>query len=351
MNIGRKRPAFTLIELMIVIVIIAILAGLTTIGTRIAIQKTKVATVSLTMEQLSMAIEKYKTDIGEYPPDFTDLDAVARHIRKRWPRCEFPDVQTFLSEAAAQFYVPEDPEATPFGPTSALVFWLGGLLNENGKPQGFFLSPTNPLGGSGSSQREEPRFDFPDGTIVSGKCSFSRVGETKKFEGPAFQVGKDDSKPLVYFCASAPAENYLSDDMELENAAYQVPMDPDADDPKIVVKYCVFKRIGRAVPYSKNSNGYWTWHEPERFQLIHPGQDGLFSATDRDKTYGQGIISIKFDDKDDPDRLTEVSPLSPYPCTWFGTAEVPDNTLTKEDDDNIVSFAEGGTLESLYPEK
>ena len=28
-----------------------------------------------------------------------------------------------------------------------------------------------------------------------------------------------------------------------------------------------------------------------------------------------------------------------------------DNTLTSADGDNIVNFAEGGTLESLYPEK
>ena len=39
MKIGKTRNAFTLIELMIVVVIIAILAGLTTIGTRIAIRK------------------------------------------------------------------------------------------------------------------------------------------------------------------------------------------------------------------------------------------------------------------------------------------------------------------------
>ena len=97
MNIGRKRPAFTLVELMIVVVIIAILAGLTTVGTRIAIRKSKEATVTLALEQLSMAIEKYKNDIGEYPPDFTDLNAVTRHVRKRWPRCDYAD--NFVNEA------------------------------------------------------------------------------------------------------------------------------------------------------------------------------------------------------------------------------------------------------------
>ena len=45
------------------------------------------------------------------------------------------------------------------------------------------------------------------------------------------------------------------------------------------------------------------------------------------------------------------APVYPYPCTAFGKTESDDNTLTDADDDNIVSFAEGGTLESLYPQK
>ena len=45
------------------------------------------------------------------------------------------------------------------------------------------------------------------------------------------------------------------------------------------------------------------------------------------------------------------APAYPYPCTALGKTESADNNLTSADDDNIVSFAEGGTLESLYPEK
>ena len=330
MNIGRRRPAFTLIELMIVIVIIAILAGLTTVGTRIAIRKSKEATVTLALEQLSMAIEKYKNDIGEYPPDFTDLNAVTRHVRRRWPRCDYAD--SFIALAVENDVFGWD--VSTCGPASALIFWLGGIPDANGKPGGFFLSPTDPLriNSGTSTQREEPRYDFPDGTVVYGSYDFDQmlkldagIETVTCGNGPAFQPGKDDSKPIVYFCASAPAENDLGDGDEVENGAYQMIVSERE-------KYCAFKRIGCATPYAKNveTNGnvdYWTWHDPERFQLIHPGQDGLFSDNDTG------------------------APVYPYPCTAFGKSESPDNTLTDADDDNIVSFAEGGTLESLYPEK
>ena len=291
MNTGKKRPAFTLVELMIVIVIIAILAGLTTVGTRIAIRRSKEATVTLALEQLSMAIEKYKNDIGEYPPDFTDLNAVTRHVRKRWPRCDYAD--NFVSLAVENDVFGWD--VSTCGPASALVFWLGGIPDANGKPGGFFLSPTDPLciNPGTSTQREEPRYNFPDGTVVYGSYDFDQmlkldagIETVTCGNGPAFQPGKDDSKPVVYFCASAPAENDLGDGDETENGAYQM-----------------------------------------MFQLIHPGQDGLFSDNDTG------------------------APVYPYPCTAFGKTESSDNTLTSADDDNIVNFAEGGTLESLYPEK
>ena len=359
MNIGNTRNAFTLVELMIVIVIIAILAGLTTIGTRVAIQKTKAATVSLTMEQLSMAIEKYKSDIGEYPPDFTDLDAVARHIRKRWPRCEYPDVDEFLSYARARFYVDSNP---PFGPASALIFWLGGFPDSNGKPAGFFLSPTNPLGVDDekyelkSSQREEPRFDFPDGTIHNMEFTYRRFQynpDSREYEivpvschGPVFQPGKDDNKPVVYFCAAAPAQNSLGEGLELEEGAYQLSA--------MAVKYCAFNekepRLGYAVPYAKSPYGE-SWYEPERFQLIHPGHDGQFNDPDEEKfsvdDHKKGLGQRRF--RVDPTPAEDI--LYPYPSTAFGTVADPDNTLNEIDDDNIVNFAEGGTLESLYPEQ
>ena len=337
MKIGKTRNAFTLIELMIVVVIIAILAGLTTVGTRIAIRKAKEATVTLALEQLSMAIERYKNEIGEYPPDFTDLEAVTRHVRRRWPRCDYADI--FMEKAASTGKFDWDVDMC--GPVSALIFWLGGIPDLNGKPGGFFLSPTDPLGvkPGTSSQREEPRYDFPDGTIVGGShYVFPVLGKdgehfTITNTTPGFQPGKGDGRPVVYFCASAPAENELGTADEIENGAYQMRISSQ-------IKYCEFFDKGNeeeficAMPYAKecvtDNNGvdYWIWHEAERFQLIHPGQDGLFSEP------GRRSLSAY-----------------PYPCTAYGKTENADNTLTDADDDNIVSFAEGGTLESLYPQK
>ena len=357
MNTGKNRPAFTLVELMIVIVIISILAGLTTIGTRIAIHKSKDATVSLTLEQLAMAVEKYKNDIGEYPPDFTDLNAVTRHVRKRWPRCDYAD--EFVSLANQQimemFGIGEDKldeegwRVTSWGPASALIFWLGGMPDPNQmsrdetskiywKPNGFFLSPTDPLGiNETSSQREEPRFNFPDDTIIDGEnCRkaygdiwFDRlkkqevVFETITYNGPVFQPGKKaEAKPVVYFCASAPAENDLAESVDIELGAYQLEMNS-------LEKYCFFEKTGSATPYAKTFDGKkFTWYEADRFQLIHPGYDGYFSGSEK------SFYEYPY-----------------YPCTQYGNTRDDDCSPTKEADDNIVNFAEGGTLESLYPKQ
>lgn len=345
MNIRvQNRKAFTLVELMIVVVIIAILAGLTTLGTRVAIRKSKEAVTRLSLEQLSMALEKYKNDVGEYPPDFTDIDAVTRHMRLRWPRCEYANFfeelfQEQNEEAVARAVDNFGWDIRNCGPASALVFWLGGIPDSTGvNPAGFFLSPTDPFGilGGTSAQREEPRFSFPDSTIVRGAYKFGQYGdayglnEASQEDGPAFQPGKDDSKPVVYFTANAPAAGQAAATGMIDDSnesAYQLEY-------RAEVKFCRFKNLGEAVPYAKSvdADGFMTWYEPDRFQIIHPGHDGLFADEGAGRNGGGGH-NVGVESADCPTNLrSTANPM----------------TLTDADADNIVNFSEGGTLESLY---
>ena len=311
----QRRTGFTLVELMVAVVIVAMLAGLTVIGTRVAMKKTKETTVKLQLEQLSMALEKYKNDFGEYPPDFAGHDddkwePVMRHVKKRWPRCTYEISQAGYEAFCTDAYNQSGWNVGNFNPASALIFWLGGLpANPNpstaseAKPSGFYISPSDPLGVSGTTaQREEPRYTFAEGTIrdlddILANNTKNDIG----IDDPAYVPGKTDNKPIAYFNADVredPAFNY---DIQclVDNDLY----------PK---SFNFGGSLGVAMPYARNLG---VWFEPERFQLIHPGQDGVFSDTKNEDT------------------IRNVADLS---------------TLTEGDSDNIVSFAEGATLDSEY---
>ncbi len=136
----RSRRAFTLVELLVVVAIIGILATLITSAATAARQYVKVARIKMQLYQIEMAIEQYKNKYGEYPPDWSDQQAVLRHVKKRWPRFRFttstPADQyiefcyliynsTGWNPRNGNAYTPEDMAFI-----STLPFWLGGLPND-----------------------------------------------------------------------------------------------------------------------------------------------------------------------------------------------------------------------------
>ena len=83
------RPGFTLVELLVVIVIISMLAGLITVAAIKARQRVMNARMKIEVTLLSHALEAYKEGMGEYPPDFSDPNAVASHIARVFPQCTY----------------------------------------------------------------------------------------------------------------------------------------------------------------------------------------------------------------------------------------------------------------------
>ncbi len=64
----RMRSAFTLVEILLVIAIIGVLAGLGFQGANIAARKRDRARVEAQLERLKLVIEDYKLRFGTYPP-------------------------------------------------------------------------------------------------------------------------------------------------------------------------------------------------------------------------------------------------------------------------------------------
>ena len=154
----RARRAFTLVELLTVIVIIGILAGLITAAAVRGRTRANVVGIKSEITQLEMALEAYKQKFGEYPPDLTDLAALDRHLKRAFPR--YPgNAATFLNSVAAAYGI-NSPDLTKLGPASALVIFLGGIPEQPGssKPAGFHADPKNPF--QWGQPRTQPFFEF-----------------------------------------------------------------------------------------------------------------------------------------------------------------------------------------------
>ncbi len=155
--------AFTLTELLVVITIIAVLAGLITGAAVNALNKAKQASITLEIQQLSSAIEDSKNEYGAYPPNgmiqiTTPANILAQNDFVRMFRKSFPRGQEPLELIRALAGAPltasgQSSELTDTGMNAAeaMVFWLGGFSSD----------PQYPISGPGG-----PSFNR---TIVNGE--------------------------------------------------------------------------------------------------------------------------------------------------------------------------------------
>ncbi len=109
---ATPRSGFTLVELLTVIVIIGILVGLL-VGAVFAVRAYVGQAVShVEVKKMEEALLRYKSEIGEFPPDFYPGTPnayrereITRHIMLRWPQYRAPANSTiyarFTTELAA----------------------------------------------------------------------------------------------------------------------------------------------------------------------------------------------------------------------------------------------------------
>lgn len=177
----RPRDGFTLLELMVVVVIIAILIGLLLPAVNSVRRAARDAEVRSDIASLEDAIGKFKVTFGVEPPSQISLYPTAaaweasatsrRHkgtIKQLWPQFDFTNCGglcpggAFPAPWSAMMPVP--PQLDLSG-SECLVFFLGGLVSStSGALTGFSKDPTQPFGGG--TNREGPFYEFKGALIV-----------------------------------------------------------------------------------------------------------------------------------------------------------------------------------------
>src|SRR5258705_2048858 len=96
--IGTRRAGFTLIEILVVIVVIAILATLVAPNIFQHVGAAKDATAKSQIEMLGAALDAYRLDNGRYPSTEQGLNALLENPAigppGNWPRPRLPEVVT-----------------------------------------------------------------------------------------------------------------------------------------------------------------------------------------------------------------------------------------------------------------
>lgn len=310
---GARRAAFTLVELLMVIVIIGMLMSMLAVAIWRAYDYVLTAEQVMGIEQLHNAMSGYKESVGQYPPCLGDAVVAdrkgrfMRHVQVAFSNsnygvteAHFNNMKTYLQTVnslgnGAQPYQFRDSSGTvklldlnTLDQAEALVFWLAGFptpCNSAGVPAaptrtyGFNKDRDNPFRRDSAATeatdplrfRTEPRMEFKQDRFADAdNDGWLEYLPTRVVEGT-------QQAPYVYF----DAPTYVASTTP-PGATFNItnllgyPRHQEAAAPGLAASW------GLAVPmaeqYDAGGAVPMRWQNPQSFQIIAPGKDGMYSA-------------------------------------------------------------------------
>lgn len=292
----RRQPkaarAFTLVEMLVVLGIIAVLVALLMPAVMSAVNSARRAKIATELSQLSGAVEAYKNDKGDYPPNFRDYNTFIRHVRRCYPKIDTSTgghLDDFIDVVWPGFSQASPPSAgtvPEIDESEALVFWLRNVEGDVRYP--FKLA----TGGTSTSPKRYYQFD--EKRLIAGTDDGSDGDDF-----PSYRAPYAGQSCYIY----------------IDARQYSIFLDFSSGTPPRA--QAEEGNSGSVRPYVQNAT---TGVYPTTFQIICAGQDGLFGA----------------------DHPTSTDKKKYYPA---GTNYHPDG----DDNDNMTNFSDGKRLEDNIP--
>jgi hypothetical protein len=263
-----------------------------------AVNSARRAAIVIEINQLADAIEAYRKDKGDYPPNFRDTDAFVRHIRRCYPKIaptELAAVITLDNNGQYQFV-----QTKKLDEGESLVFWLATI-------------------------RDDPRYPFG---ITGGQSAPYK----KYYDFDQRRLGDENSNTYPSFRAKYARDTYY---LYIDSRSYaecaqfnRAPNNDTADQYAYAEDFNVRENCAR--PYwsevASNSSSATKIRDqfkavnPTSFQILCAGLDGDFGMYDSTAT--------------NPDTDVKIFPTAVR--------------YNEEDNDNITNFSEG-RLEDKIP--
>jgi prepilin-type N-terminal cleavage/methylation domain-containing protein len=338
----RRRPAFTLVELLVVITIISILAALATVGVMNALTAAKNTRIKMEIAQLDAAIKAFKLDFGTSPPcdlrvtskSPADSDPLGTYyynaplrqfLARAFPRYNhsYYDSMTMgsrqdqlcLDIATIANGVPED-----MSPARALVFWLS------------YLSPdtTNPFQGAGTPKRY---FEFDKTRLVDASGNVAPDNPIVDLRGTISYLPPGCKIPYAYF------DSRMYGRMGSTTALLGWRPDPSGS-------------AGYAFPYAQDLNNDKVMNatSPDSYNDNTPDNNVYDTGETITDGNANGILELTGDVWANADSFQIISAGQDNHFGGNRTRLFPTGTgYDPEDRDNITNFNDKTTLEDAIP--